>query len=72
MKQTINATFSNGKSIIRKSVKSFGFAWFAKNKWQSDTGFASTKESAEKYAKTRFNGTESPTQEWEVVKTSVA
>jgi hypothetical protein len=66
----IKATFSNGKTITRNSKKQYGYAWFASNKWQSDTGFTSSKQSAEATARNRFNGTESKTQYWEVVETT--
>jgi hypothetical protein len=52
----ITATFKNGLTITRNSKKNFGFAWYSKNIYQSDTGFASTKEKAKKAARSAFNG----------------
>jgi hypothetical protein len=52
----ITATFKNGLTITRNSKKTFPFAWYSKNIYQSDTGFASTKEKAKKAARAAFNG----------------
>ncbi len=66
---TITATFTNGKTISRNSKKQYAYAWFASNKWNSFTGFTSSKQAAESAAKNCFNNTESKTQFWEVVET---
>lgn len=63
----LTATFTNGTKITRNSKKSYSFAWVATNKWNTFTGFTSSKKTAESAAKNCFNGTQSKTQSWEVV-----
>lgn len=70
-KVTITATFSNGETISRKSVKQFPFAWISSNKWNTSTGFSSSRKAAETAAKNYYNFSESKTQFWEVVETSI-
>lgn len=66
----IKATFSNGTTITRNTKKAYGFAWIASNDWNTSTGFASSRKSAESAAKNCYNFSESKTKFWEVVETS--
>lgn len=63
----LTATFINGTTITRTSKKAYTYAWVASNKWNTFTGFTSSKKTAESAAKNCFNSTESKTQYWEVV-----
>ena len=63
----LTATFANGTTVTRNSKKSFAYAWVATNKWNTFTGFTSSKQTAESLAKNCFNSTQSKTQSWEVV-----
>ena len=70
--QTITATFSNGKTITRKTVKALTHAWYAENIYQDHTGFASSAEAAAKAARSSFNGGCPKAHTVEVVAVTVA
>jgi len=46
----ITATFSNGKTISRNTIKPLAFAYRSENIYQEFTGFATTEELARKAA----------------------
>lgn len=66
----ITATFSTGKIITKNTKKQLTHAYRAVNKWQTFTGFASSKELAQKAANSSASGSESKIFEIEIVEVS--